>query len=103
MAKINQGDQYAVEIVLTDEDNHAVTPSTVDDLKIKMCGIEKSYLAGSLVYRDDKWLFPLTQADTLAMKAGRIPVQAQALIGTTVISTDVIYADIGRSIIRSTF
>lgn len=103
MAKIIQGEQYAIEVILTDDDENVITPSEVDDVKIKIGSLEKKYSSGRLTYDNGAWLFPLTQTETLDLKASSVSVQAQYLKGSTVISTDLVHLDVGKSIIRTTF
>lgn len=103
MARIIQGEQYAIEIVLTDENETVISPSTADDVKIKIGNIEKSYGKGELSYDNGAWLFPLTQEQTLCLKTASVGVQAQYLLGSNVISTDLVHLDVGKSIIRTTF
>lgn len=104
MATIIQGEQYAVEFVLTNGDE-SITPSNADDVKIKMGSIEKSYTEGSLTYDTESecWLFPVTQEQTLAFSNASVPVQAQYKKGSMVISTEKQNIRVDPSIIRSVF
>lgn len=104
MATIIQGEQYAVEIVLTNGEIN-ITPENCDDVKIKLGSIEKTYSDGSLIYDSaaECWLFPVTQEQTLAMCSTTIPVQAQYKTGSIVISTEKNTVKISPSIIRSVF
>ena len=105
MATIIQGEQYAVQIVLTDENNTKITPDNSDDVKVRIGCIELTSSGGGLTYDSvgECWLFPLTQEQTLGLKNGRVNVQAQYKSGNTVISTPMASVDVGVSIIRTVF
>lgn len=105
MATIIQGEQYAVQIVLTDENNTKITPDNSDDVKVRIGCIELTSSGGGLSYDTDAecWLFPLTQEQTLRLKGARVQVQAQYKSGNTVISTPMASVDVGVSIIRTVF
>lgn len=103
MARIIQGEQYAIEVILTDDEENVITPSSVDDVKIKISSLEKTYSSGQLTFDNGAWLFPLTQRETLDLKVASVSVQAQYRTGSTVISTDLVHLDVGKSIIRTVF
>ena len=105
MATIIQGEAYAVQIVLTDENNTKITPDNSDDVKVKIGCIELTSSGGGLTYDTvgECWLFPLTQEQTLALNGTRVSVQAQYKSGDTVISTPMASVNIGESIIRTVF
>lgn len=104
MATIIQGEQYAVEFVLTNGEVD-ITPDNSDDVKIKIGNIEKAYSDGSLSYDSvaECWLFPITQEQTLEWSSLSVPVQAQYKTGSVVISTEKQTIKVSPSIIRSVF
>lgn len=80
---MQQGDQYAIPITVTIADGTLVTPDTCEDIKIKIGNLtEKTYGAGELTPETEdgeytgRWLYPLTQADTLTLGV-KTPIQAQ--------------------------
>ena len=102
IAKIIQGEQYAIEIVLT-ADGTAITPNNSDDVKIRIDGVEKTYSSGELTYEDGRWLFPITQVDSLRMSTKGVKAQAQYKVGSNVFSTEIYDVEIDPSVIRSVF
>ena len=103
---IIQGAQYYMPIQLF-VGNTEITDANCDDLKIKLNRTELKASTGDLVYGSysllgatySGWLFPLTQAITLAMKAGKIPCQAQIQIGDAIIPTPITYIEVDATII----
>lgn len=104
MARIIQGEQYAIKIEIYNEDAQ-VTPENCDDIKIKVGTIEKTHSAGELSYstEEEAWLFPLTQAETLAFCGGRIERQRQVKIAGNIFSTAKSIILIADSIIKTVF
>lgn len=73
-----QGDAYSLPIVLRQGDV-LITPEMVLALEITVGNLTRTY-PGVLDYDSDggQWLFPLTQEQTFAFKAGNTPpVQAR--------------------------
>lgn len=98
MATVIQGEQYAIEIVVT-ADNTPITPTNCDDIKIKLGDTIRKYSAGELMFEDNAWLFPLTQEQTLRM-SGVLPLQVQYKVGDNIFSTTINGIDIGKTIIK---
>jgi len=65
MICIMQGDAYEIALTLNDEENHAIVDTDVADVEITLGGIRKTYADGDVLYDDGKWLFPVTQEETM--------------------------------------
>lgn len=104
MTKIIQGEQYALQFTLTNEEA-PITPESCDDVKIKLRTIEKTHSSGRLRYDREAgvWLFPLTQVQTLAFCDNRIERQRQVKIGGNVYSTDRTLILVDSTIIKTVF
>lgn len=98
MNLIHQGDQYSVtaKIVLNGE---ATSPDTVDDVRMKVDEVMKTYSKGELTYSDGYWGFPLTEEMTRGFKSGVAKVQVAIKKGASFIYSNVQAVDVGYSII----
>ena len=99
---MQQGDQYSIMLAIQ-KDGHALTPDDVVGVKVSIAGIEQSYPGNGLTYDEtlECWLFPVTQAQTLAM-SGQVPAQVQVNLGGNppqIIGSTVSHAYVNKSII----
>lgn len=62
-----QGDQYYIPCAVKDRSGNAVTPSNCQGIKIKIGKNEKSYPDGQLIFQNNKWLYPITQEESLSL------------------------------------
>ena len=99
---ITRGEQYAVEIVIKNDED-VITPNNCDDVKIKLGNLEKKYSDNEIFYEDGRWLFPLTQEQTLAMNLKRVNLQAQYKSGSNIFSTDIYAVQIKDTVINGTW
>lgn len=74
---IMQGDSYQKPFTLRTLDGTLITPEMVMALVLSIGNLSRQY-PGDITYADEKWLFPLSQAQTFGMK-GMLPVQARVL------------------------
>lgn len=96
---IQQGDQYSIPLTLT-FNAVAVTPSTADDVRVKIGDNLASYSDSTLAYDAEAqvWLFPLTESQTRALY-GVASFQAGIKIGNDVYYSEVELVEIDESII----
>lgn len=74
-----QGDSYGLPIEILRSDNTVVTAADVSDVEITIGFLTKTYKAGEVTYDADtaKWVFPLSQEETLKFPAIRIKAQVR--------------------------
>lgn len=99
---IIQGEQYAVEIIIKNNETE-ITPENCDDVKIKIGNITKKYSKNEINYENERWLFPLTQEESLMLKKGRVNIQAQYMVAENVYSTDLYKVQVDLTTIRETW
>lgn len=92
MMQMMRGDAYEIAITLKDEQNHAITDEDVAEVEIALGDLIKTYSSGEVVYDDGKWLFPVTQGETLSAVAAisTLQVRVKYLLG------DVVGAKVGN-------
>lgn len=94
-----QGDSYSLQIYITQE-GVPVTPETAEAVEIVLGPYCKRY-PQELSYQDGFWLFPLSQAESLALMSGRQPCQVRVkFAGGDVLGTDVGMLDVRDSLSR---
>ena len=101
---MHQGDQYSI-LVSINKGGDPLTPAEVEGVKVRIGAEERRYPDGTLTYSADEqaWLFPVTQADTLAMM-GMQRAQVQVNFGGTpaqIIGSAIEQVNIDNSVIRS--
>lgn len=67
---IMQGDQYAIPVEIKDVDGTPANGETFADVEIVVGSVRRTMSAGEIVYDPNQaaFLFPLTQAETFAMR-----------------------------------
>lgn len=92
MMQIMRGDQYEIALTLTDEQNHAITDEDVAEVEIALGDLVKTYSSGAVIYAEGKWLFPISQGETLSTVAAvnTLQVRVKYLLG------DVVGAKVGK-------
>ena len=103
---MQQGDAFAFPLTIAAADGTIITPDNSTDVKVLIKGLTtKSFSAETLIPETDggaytgRWLYPLSQADTLALE-GSVPVQAQVKFADGVIlGTQIMFAPVLESII----
>lgn len=92
MMQIMRGDQYEIALTLTDEQNHAITDEDVAEVEISLGDLVKTYSSGAVIYAEGKWLFPISQGETLSTVAAvnTLQVRVKYLLG------DVVGAKVGK-------
>jgi len=98
---IKQGDQYYLPFFIKDH-GVEVTPDNSDDIRIKVGKIVKTLSSGDLVFINGRFLFPITQEQSLSWK-GDVRCQAQRKIGDDVRGTDVYSICVQPSIFTDLF
>ena len=78
---MQQGDQYAVRVDIK-QGGEALEPADVAGVKVQLGDIVREYPDGDLTYDStlESWLFPVTQAETLALE-GTVSAQVQVNLG----------------------
>ena len=69
MFELMQGDARSLYIELLKPGDVVVAPKDVADVEVTLGLLTKTYRKGQLAFSDGVWIFPLTQRETLAMKA----------------------------------
>lgn len=64
-----QGDARSLYIELLKPGDVVVEPKDVADVEVTVGLLSKTYRDGQLAFLDGVWMFPLTQSETLALKA----------------------------------
>lgn len=77
MLQMMRGDSYEIAITLTDEENQPIAPADVSEVEISLGDIIKTYSSGDVIYDDGKWLFPVTQSETLSAVAAVSTLQVR--------------------------
>jgi len=98
---IQQGDQYIIPFKIKNAKG-PVTPDKVDDIRIKVGDITKSLSGETLSYNTEteSWDFPLTQAQTRAIKSGMVSYQVGVKVGEEIVYSRVGDIQINDSIIQ---
>lgn len=86
---IRQGDQYMIPMTVSNNGT-IMTPDIVDGMRIMIGKYMEVYPGGELDFDSDtdKWLFPLTEKMSYALKSGTVTAQAQFKIADSVIGTE---------------
>lgn len=89
MMQMMRGDSYEIAITLKDEQNHAITDEDVAEVEISLGDLTKTFTSGAVIYDDGKWLFPITQGETLSAVAAinTLQVRVKYLLGDVVGAT----------------
>jgi hypothetical protein len=100
---LHQGDQLVLNIPIT-FNCKPVTPDNIVGVKIRIADIQHEYPDGELMFDSEtqKWLFPLTQEQTLKMQ-GQVDRVVQLNFGgdpATILSSDVETDRISKNIIK---
>lgn len=92
MMQMMRGDSYEIAITLKDEQNHPITDADVAEVEIALGDLIKTYSSGAVIYNDGKWLFPVTQGETLSAVAAinTLQVRVKYALG------DVVGAKVGK-------
>ena len=61
---IMQGDQYGLTFYITDDEDAAIPPGTIDDIEIVFGQLTKRLSTGELYFEGGRCIFPLTQDET---------------------------------------
>lgn len=98
---IQQGDQYVIPFKIKSGQN-IVTPEKVDDVRIKVGDIIKSVEAENLTFDTETqcWQFPLTQAQTRAIRSGMVSYQVGVKVGGEIVYSRVGNLQVNDSIIQ---
>lgn len=72
---MTQGDKYAVPFMLQALDGTLITPDIVKTVILNLGSLSRQY-PGNVTYENGKWLMPLTQKQTFAMR-GYVEPQAR--------------------------
>lgn len=114
---MQQGDQYALPVQITNSSGTVLTPNNCYDVKIQVGDLEeKSYRAGEIFWKANPidepeegeevvetgyWCYPLSQEETLTLDTAT-QVQAQVkFVDNTIIGTPVQKLRVGYSIIQT--
>lgn len=100
---LHQGDQLVLRIPIT-FNCKPVTPDNIEGVKIRIGDIQHKYPNGELMFDSEskKWLFPLTQEQTLNMQ-GQVDRMVQLNFGgdpATILSCKVESDKIEKTIIK---
>ena len=72
-----QGDSYNLSILLKNNAGRPIAPADVEDVEITIGQHTKSYKKAQLVYQDGRWLFPVSQSGSFAMRPMRHKAQVR--------------------------
>ena len=86
-----QGDRYSVPFILRAQDGTLITDSMVKTVVLNLGNMSRQY-PGDVTYEDGKWLFPMSQKQSFAMKGS---VEPQARIE---FNDGTIFGGVGRKI-----
>ena len=86
---IRQGDQYKIPMTVSNNGT-IITAANADAMRIMLGRFMAVYPDGELDFDNStgKWLFPLTQQMSYALKSGAVFAQAQYKIGDSIITTE---------------
>lgn len=92
MMQMMRGDAYEIALTLKDEQNHAITDEDVAEVEISLGDLTKTFTSGAVIYDDGKWLFPVSQGETLSAVAAinTLQVRVKYALG------DVVGAKVGK-------
>jgi len=74
-----QGDAGNLGFTVVNNAGQTVTPGDILDLEITLGSLRKSFRRAQLRYHDGKWLFPLTQEESLGLWPGPLKAQLRLL------------------------
>lgn len=79
--EIMQGDSYGLKIEILKADGTAVTTADVSDVEITIGLMSKTYSSGKVTFSEDynKWIYPLTQAETFKFPAAIVKGQVRVV------------------------
>lgn len=83
---IYQADQYNIPFEI-EQSGEIVTPETIDDVRIVIGKMERSYSDSSLSFADGKWLFPIKCTETACLR-GHIKGQVEIRRGDNIVHSD---------------
>lgn len=72
-----QGDSYNLGIRLLNNAQQPITPEDVEDVEITIGWESKRYKLGQLMYYEGMWLYPISQAESLAQWPGKVDAQVR--------------------------
>lgn len=59
-----QGDSYRLGFTVLNNAKSVVTPSDIKDMEITIGHIRKTYRNAQIVFKEGKWLFPISQEES---------------------------------------
>lgn len=74
-----QGDSYGLAIEIKNVDDSAITPNDVEDIEVTIGHLRKTYKDGDVVFKDEMWIFPLTQVETFKFPASCVKAQIRVV------------------------
>lgn len=72
-----QGDSYNLGIRLLNNAQQPITPEDVEDVEITIGWESKRYKLRQLTYYEGMWLYPISQAESLAQWPGQVEAQVR--------------------------
>lgn len=98
MTMFQQGDQYLIEFTIKNN-NVPITPDDVDDLRIQIHDVLKSYSKGEIFYNEGYWYYPLNQYDSARLNT-IADIQVGIKVDSEIYYSNVIQAYVNASIIK---
>lgn len=63
-----QGDSYSLGFTVRNNAGSIVTPDDVIDVEFTIGHLRKTFQSGKISFADNRWFFPITQAESLDMR-----------------------------------
>lgn len=86
-----QGDACSLGISILNNAGNPVTPEDVQDVEITIGQLRKTYSGAQLSYHDGRWMFPLSQNETLRFLPAVVKAQVRVVWNNGVIEGAPIY------------
>lgn len=96
---ITQGDEYPIPVLLT-INGTTITDEMAEGVRIAIGTSVCTYPNGTLTYENGLWYYPLTQAVSYGLKAGKAKFQVQVKMNGKIIGTKTKEVDIDGNIIK---
>lgn len=80
-----QGDSYNLGFTVLNNAGEVVTPNEISDMEITIGHLSKTYRKAELVYKDGRWMFPLSQSETFGYWPKVVKTQIRVLWANGVI------------------
>lgn len=80
-----QGDSYNLGFTVLNNAGEVVTPNEISDMEITIGHLSKTYRKAELLFKDGRWMFPLSQEETFGYWPKAVKTQIRIMWANGVI------------------